>query len=97
MRDVGPWQRGTNENTNGLLRQYFPQGRDLSRYSADDAAVIATVSAVAPSASGKWRRRNRSQTRLAEMKRASNVKMWKQALAIASAEMRAGNVDARAD
>ena len=36
-----PWQRGSNENTNGLLRQYFPRGRDLSHVSQAQLNAVA--------------------------------------------------------
>jgi IS30 family transposase len=38
-----PWQRGTNENTNGLLRQYFPKGTDLARWSSEQIEAVAAT------------------------------------------------------
>ena len=50
-----PWQRGTNENTSGLLRQYFPKGTDIGRYPERELDAVAATLNSRPRKTLEWK------------------------------------------
>ena len=61
-----PYQRGTNENTNGLLRQYFPKGSDLSVHTAEHIKRVADILNNRPRKRHRFRTPNEVMTSLIE-------------------------------
>jgi IS30 family transposase len=61
-----PWQRATNQNTNGPLRQHFPKGTDLARHSAEDLAAVADALNSRPRKDPRMENPRRSAERVPE-------------------------------
>ncbi len=62
-----PWQRGSNENTNGLIRQYFPKGTNLDLHSPERLAEVAAKINARPRESRSWEPSGRHFDRLREI------------------------------
>ena len=65
-----PWQRGSNENTNGLIRQYFPKGTNLNLHSPEQLAEVAAKINARPRESRNW---EPSQTHFARLKEIAHI------------------------
>ena len=69
-----PWQRGTNDNTNGLLRQYFPKGTDLSQWDQDHLNAVADELNGRPRACLKDRTPHQAMRRLGHRRRTHAIR-----------------------